>query len=61
MYGVMKIPESFRYFTDNEMKQQSFVDLLNKWVDKKDIFSRWSLDKEGVNKGFPVFVIKRES
>lgn len=55
MYGVMKIPESFRYFTDNEMKQQSFVDLLNKWVDKKDIFSRWSLDKEGVNKGFPVF------
>lgn len=55
MYGVMKIPESFRYFTDNEMKQQSFVDLLNKWVDKKDVFSRWSLDKEGVNKGFPVF------
>ena len=55
MYGVMKIPESFRYFTDNEMKQQSFVDLLNKWVDKKDIFSRWSLDKEGVNKGVPVF------
>lgn len=55
MYGVMKIPESFRYFTVNEMKQQSFVDLLNKWVDKKDVFSRWSLDKEGVNKGFPVF------
>lgn len=38
MYGVMKIPESFRYFTDNEMKQQSFVDLLNKWVDKKTYF-----------------------
>ena len=61
MYGVMKIPESFRYFTDNEMKQQSFVDLLNKWVDKKDVFSRWSLDKEGVNKDSLYFVIKRES
>lgn len=31
----MKIPDSFRYFSNSEMKQDSFVDLLNKWVDKK--------------------------
>ena len=36
MYGSMKIPDSFRYFSDSEMKQDSFVDLLNKWVDKKN-------------------------
>ena len=56
MYGTMKIPDSFRYFSSDEMKQQSFVDLLNKWVDKKEVFSRWSLDKKNVNSGFPVFI-----
>ena len=56
MYGTMKIPDSFRYFSADEMKQQSFVDLLNKWVDKKEVFSRWSLDKKHVNSGFPVFI-----
>lgn len=56
MYGSMKIPNSFRYFSTYEMKQQSFVDLLNKWADKKEAFSRWSLDKEEVNHGFPIFI-----
>lgn len=56
MYGSMKIPDSFRYFSDSEMKQQSFIDLLNKWVDNKEVFFRWDLDKGGINNGFPVFV-----
>lgn len=56
MYGTMKIPESFRYFSDAEMKQEEFVELLNQWTDRKDVFSRWSRDKKGVNNGFPVFV-----
>lgn len=55
MYGTMKIPDSFRYFDNNEMKQQSFVDLLNKWVDNKSMFLRWRMDKEGINGGFPVY------
>ena len=55
MYGTMKIPDSFRYFDNNEMKQQSFVDLLNKWVDNKSMFLRWRRDKEGINGGFPVY------
>jgi len=54
-YGMMKIPKSFRYFRSDEMRQQSFIDLLNEWVDKKDVFSKWSLDKEKINQGFPVF------
>ena len=37
------------------MKQQSFVDLLNKWVDNKSMFLRWRMDKEGINGGFPVY------
>lgn len=56
MYGAMKIPDSFRYFSADEMKQQAFVDLLNKWADNKEVFSRWSLDKKDVNSGFPVFI-----
>lgn len=56
MYGTMKIPDSFRYFSDSEMKQQSFVELLNKWIDGKNMFLRWKSDKEESNGGFPVFV-----
>lgn len=56
MYGSMKIPDSFRYFSADEMKQQSFVDLLNKWADKKKVFSLWSQDEKNVNNGFPVFI-----
>lgn len=55
MYGTMDIPDSFRYFNDSEMKQQSFVDILNKWIEGKKMFSRWKLDKEALNGGFPVF------
>ena len=56
MYGSMKIPDSFRYFSNSEMKQDSFVDLLNKWVDKKNVFNQWGLDKKGINDGFPIFI-----
>ena len=56
MYGAMKIPESFRYFAENEMKQQSFVDMLNKFVNNKKVFAAWELDRVGINGGFPVFV-----
>lgn len=56
MYGTMRIPESFRYFSDNEMKQQSFVNLLNKWIDNKGVFLHWELDKDSINGGFPVFI-----
>ena len=56
MYGSMKIPDSFRYFSNSEMKQDSFVDLLNKWVDKKNVFNQWGVDKKGINDGFPIFI-----
>ena len=56
MYGSMKIPDSFRYFSDSEMKQDSFVDLLNKWVDKKKMFNQWRMDEKGINDGFPIFI-----
>lgn len=54
-YGITKIPRSFRYFSQNEMQKQTFVDLLNEWAIKNSLFSSWVLDTQNKNQGFPVF------
>ena len=54
-YGVSAIPRMFRYFPEKSMKEQTFVDLLNRFADNNGPFLSWSIDVRNLNNGFPIF------